>query len=351
MMKHRLTYLTALAAALLMASCTGDHDSLPTPQPQAGAATFRIFTRAQQGPDTDQEASLYVAERRKEDAEDELYCTAPPQDLGSGAYLIENMTAQWYKLAFVCVPRSVRLPEVAEGAAFNDITLDYTPVLERGTVAPYDDFQTADEDLAIYRAVIDRWLLPDSTLTEDVTLRRITGQLVLDMGVLKDQFAGQVTQIEVTLADIPSQVYLRDNANGEIIPAATETTEAYNNYTYTFPISPEQWESNDNFLMYFNLLPCTLGGTEGEEAGNSPTAKVTITRYGDNETAENATGDTMTEETYTLSSTRTGSIDIKSNTRTLVYFNGVENDEFVVRYAGFEGSGIGVDDDEWDGWD
>lgn len=349
-MKHRLTYLAALAAALFMASCTNEDNG--NPAPQTGNATFRIFTRAQQqGPAKEQHAALYVAERRPESSEDELYCTAPAQDLGSGAYLLEDMTAQWYKLAFVCAPQAVALKDAAEGDAFNDLTLDYSPVLKRGTSKDPDNLQAEDDDLAIYRAVIDRWLLPDQPLREDVTLRRITGQLVLDMDVLKDQFAGQVTQIEVTLADIPSQVYLRDNSNGEIIyPENTAGT-----YTYTFSISDEQWASGDNFLMYFNLLPCTFGGTEGEEAGttagNSPTAKVTITRYGDNETAENATGDTMTEETYTLSSTRTGSIDIKSNTRTLVYFNGVENDEFVVRYAGFEGSGIGVDDDEWDGWD
>lgn len=347
MMKHRLTYLTALAAALLMASCTGDHDSLPTPQPQAGAATFRIFTRAQQGPDTDQEASLYVAERRKEDAEDELYCTAPPQDLGSGAYLIENMTAQWYKLAFVCVPRSVTLPEVEEGAAFNDITLDYSPVLERGTNKDNPTHQTADEDLAIYRAVIDRWLLPDSTLTEDVTLRRITGQLVLDMGVLKDQFAGQVTQIEVTLADIPSQVYLRDNSNGEIIyPENTAGT-----YTYIFPISPEQWASGENYRMYFNLLPCQLVGAYREETTSDEVegCQIAITRQEEQLPGQAPADDTVTE-TYPLASTKGESISIKANTRAIVYFNGVEDGEFVVRYAGFENSGIGVADDEWNGW-
>ena len=130
-MKHRLTYLTALAAALLLASCTNDNDGTPAPAPQTGNATFRISTRAgQQGPPAGQHAALYVAERRPESSEDELYCTAPAQDLGSGAYLLEDMTAQWYKLAFVCAPQAVVLKkDVAEGDAFNDITLDYSGFL------------------------------------------------------------------------------------------------------------------------------------------------------------------------------------------------------------------------------
>lgn len=345
-MRHRLTYLTALAAALLLASCTNEDNGAPAPQ--MGNATFRIFTRAQQqGPAKEQHAALYVAERRPESSEDELYCTAPAQDLGSGAYLLEDMTAQWYKLAFVCAPQAVALKDAAEGDAFNDLTLDYSPVLKRGTSKDPDNLQAEDDDLAIYRAVIDRWLLPDQPLREDVTLRRITGQLILDMGVLKDQFAGQVTQIEITLANIPSQVYLRDNSNGEIIyPENTAGT-----YTYTFPISPEQWASGENYRMYFNLLPCQLVGAyrEGTTSDEVEGCQIAITRLEEQQPVQEPATGTVTE-TYPLASTGSEGIAIKANTRAIVYFNGVEDGEFVVRYAGFENSGIGVADDEWNGW-
>ena len=334
-MKHRLTYLAALAAALFMASCTNEDNG--NPAPQTGNATFRIFTRAQQqGPAKGQHAALYVAERRPESSEDELYCTAPAQDLGSGAYLLEDMTAQWYKLAFVCAPQVVALKDATEGDAFNDLTLDYSPVLKR---------LQAEDDLAIYRAVIDRRLLPDQPLREDITLRRITGQLVLDMDVLKDQFAGQVTQIEVTLADIPSQVYLRDNSNGEIIyPENTAGT-----YTYTFPISPEQWASGENYRMYFNLLPCQLVGAYRKGTDEVEGCQIAITRQEEQLPGQAPAAGTVTE-TYPLAPTKGEGIAIKANTRAIVYFNGVEDGEFVVRYAGFENSGIGVADDEWNGW-
>ena len=42
-------------------------------------------------------------------------------------------------------------------------------------------------------------------------------------------------------------------------------------------------------------------------------------------------------------------IEIKPNVKTTVYFNGMENGEFEVRYAGFEDTSIDVDTD-WNGW-
>lgn len=355
-MKHRLTYLTTLAAALLLASCTNDNDGTPAPDPQTGSATFRISTRAgQQGPPAGQHAALYVAERRPESGKDEPICITPVQDLGSGAFLLENMTAQWYKLAFVCAPQNVILEDVVEDSIFNNIKLDYSPVLERGTSDDPDNFQPPDEELGIFREVIDRWLLPDKQLQEDVTLHRITGQLILNMDVLKEQFAGQVTNISVTLADLHTKVYLHDNSNGEII----YPTDADSTYTYNFPVSTEEWESNEDYEMCFNLLPDTLSGNYVEETTNDEVegSYITITRCPEGKTPAEVDADETLEfdtEKYPLVSTKGSGIVIKANTRTHVYFNGVESGEFVVRYFDLGnpgGGGIGVADDEWNGWE
>ena len=125
--------------------------------------------------------------------------------------------------------------------------------------------------------------------------------------------------------------------------------------------------------MYFYLLPCTLengviskkeetepeppvenegtdsgGGTETEtpDAGSKSRAESTYS----------ATGSYIkvtygeTEVLYAIKSTQEGqSIEIKPNVKTTVYFNGMENGEFEVRYAGFEDTSIDVDTD-WNGW-
>ena len=75
------------------------------------------------------------------------------------------------------------------------------------------------------------------------------------MGILKDQFPTQVTKIEIALNAVPSKVYLRDNANGEII---YPTDNGTGTYTYTYTITSEQWDSNDPFRACLNLLPHTL---------------------------------------------------------------------------------------------
>lgn len=318
-MKQTLTYLCGLAAALLLVAC--HDDNAPATEEGTAKATFRIYTRANVSPGTDQQAALYVAERRQEDEQDELYCSAR-HDVGNGSYLLENLGGQWYKLAFVCVPNSVTLPDIPADHAFNNLLLDYTPVLKKQN-------QQEDADLAIYRHIIDRWLRPGEQLTEDVTLSRITGQLILDMGILKDQFPTQVTKIEIALTDVPSQVYLRNNANGEIIYPTDNGTG-----TYTYTYEQIQWDSNDHFRACLNLLPHTL-----------KEAKVTVTLVDGTDK-----GITFSLVSGKHDGTEKADIVVFANTRTTVYFRGMEADEFEVRYAGFDGSGIGVADDEWNGW-
>lgn len=364
-MKQKMTYLCGLAATLLLATACQNEDTPAGPETQTASATFHIQTRAGDGT---HQTALYIAERKKENTQDELYCS-DKKDINGDTYTLTDMTAQWYKLAFISVPNKVTLPEIPADNAFNDLLLDYSPVLTNPN-------QGENDDLAIYRVIKDRWLMPGETLREDAELTRITGQLVLDMGILNDQFAGQVTQIEVTLADVPYCVYLRDNANGEIIYPEAEgiasqdegddtpqpeepITYERKEFTYTFPIEQAQWKIHDNFKMYFNLLPFTVTGQklEDDPISGMPQASgctVAITRCKDNQivpTADGTAYETVTE-TYPLIDGTSGSIGIQANTRTTLRFNGLEDNEFVVRYDKFDdnSNGIGVADDEWNGW-
>lgn len=364
-MKQKMTYLCGLAATLLLATACQNEDTPAGPETQTASATFHIQTRAGDGT---HQTALYIAERKKENDQDELYCS-DRQEITGETYTLTGMTAQWYKLAFISVPQGVALPDIPEDKAFNNLLLDYSPVLNNQN-------QGETDDLAIYRVIKDRWLMPGETLTEDAVLTRITGQLVLDMGILNDQFAGQVTKIEVTLTDVPYRVYLRDNANGKIIyPEADEgaasqdegddtpqpeepITYERKDFTYTFSINQTQWESRNNFKMYFNLLPFTVTGQklEDDPASGMPQASgctVAITRCEDNQIvpADGTAYETVTE-TYPLIDGTSGSIGIQANTRTTLRFNGLEDNEFVVRYDNFEdkNNGIGVADDEWNGW-
>lgn len=338
-MKQKLTYLCGLAATLLLAAACTNDDPLPAPEQETGSATFHIDTRA--GGDG-RTTHLYVAQRPTENNDEALECI-DHQTLTGSSFTLENMTARWYKLAFVSVPQgaTVSTPD-EDGKEYNDYIIDYSGVLNI-------ENQGKDDDLAIYRQVIDRWLMPGQNLSETVTLTRLTGQLILNMGKLIDQFPGQVTNITVTLTDVPNQIYVHDNANGDIIPAGTTAK-----YTYSYDV--EDPTSENDFVMYFNLLPFTLKGylTKEDEEGTE-VCRVAIT-YKEGEGEEEKT-DT---ETYPLRG-KDSEITIQRNTQTYVYFNGLESDEFVVRYdiptddddgdgVYDDGGGIGVDDDIWDGW-
>ena len=329
-MKQKLTYLCALAALLTATACT--HDDAPGGTAEGTAsASFHITTRADgtTGIGQGQHAWLYLAERLPELPNGEqLYCDHRYK-LSSGAYLIEGLTAQWYKLAFICLPQGVDAPTADNNHEFNNYVIDYSPVLTN------QDARNPDKDLAIYRQVIDRWLLPDETLKEDVTLTRITGQLVLDMGILKDQFPGKVSQIKVTLTGVPQKVYLRDNGNGEILyPDNAIMTKSL---PYPFTISQETWESNDHFRVYLDLLPFDL-------------TDATVEVKHEDETEDGATIEFPLVSGHHSGEGDKETISVKANTRTTVYFRGMEDNEFEVRYAGFDKWSIDVDGGDWDGW-
>lgn len=341
-MKRKTIYFCTLAALMMLPACNNNDEVPAVPAEKETVMLSGTVSRADgSGIPTGHQAKLYVAERKAEDPQEELYCDKayPITD----SYSLTGI-AQWYKLAFVSVPTSITLPDAPSNHAFNELIVDYSSVLG-------NQDKRQNEDLAIYRANIDRWLMSDETLKEDVTMKRITGQLVLDMGVLEDQFPSKVSKIEVYLPGVPTQVYIRDNADGSVNLVEGQTT----NCSYTFePLS------QDEYAMYFNLLPCTLKdgviskveGTETEtpDAGSKSRAESTYSATGSyikvtygNERNES------TEVLYAIKSTQGQPIEIKPNVKTTVYFNGMENGEFEVRYAGFEGTEIGVEED-WNGW-
>lgn len=349
MNKQKLTYLAALAASLLLGACT--HDDAPlSPEEQTAAATFRIATRAE-GDDEHltplpegQKARLYVGDRRQEGEQKDIVYFNQQVDITNDRYTLTNMLPQWYKLAFISVPDKTDGPKVTlpipEGdSEFNTIELDYSPVLN------VQEQDGEDNSLSLYRKVIDRWFQPGKTLEEDVRLERITGQLVLDMDVLKDQFRNTVTKIEVTLTGIPDHVYLHDNANGEVVTRAGATDP----YTYTFEITDEQWKSDEHFIKHFNLLPCTFANKVDSEQGHA-TATVTIFP---GQTEDNQGEGTSTTYSFCVSDNDT--FQIKPNYRTHVDFNGLKEGEFVLRYdlmdeSGNDGGINAADPDNWNGW-
>ena len=338
-MKRKTIYFCTLAALMMLPACNNNDEVPAVPAEKETVMLSGTVSRADgSGIPTGHQAKLYVAERKAEDPQEELYCNRV-EDITGGTYSLTDMFAQWYKLAFVSAPTSsVTLPCAPSNHAFNELIVDYSRVLEKQN-------QSKNEDLAIYRANIDRWLMPDESLTENVTMKRITGQLVLDMGVLEDQFPSKVSKIEVHLPSVPAQVYIQDNADGSVI-----TTGEYDcKYAFTPSLQGE-------YAMYFNLLPCTLEDgviskkeeteTETPDAGSKSRAESTYS----------ATGSYIkvtygeTEVLYAIKSIQEGqSIEIKPNVKTTVYFNGMENGEFEVRYAGFEDTSIDVDTD-WNGW-
>ena len=59
--------------------------------------------------------------------------------------------------------------------------------------------------------------------------------------------------------------------------------------------------------------------------------------------------DLIQQEVYRIVDSNKEAVSIKANTKTTILFNGMETGEFEVRYAGFDGSEIGVAEDNWNG--
>ena len=378
-------------AAVMLSGCTNDSDVLP--EGEGGTMTFQLSTRAGNGIGEGQQVRLFVAERAQEhsgfpgevlpapDQYGEIPDYEQPEedlhvvetiDLGGSSYQVTGLYGQWYKFAFVCTPTIGEElfgpePEAEQepNHNFGECYIDYEPVLE------YQSNLNAaqDEDLAIYRKVIDRWADASSPLTENVTLTRQTGELVLNMGIPEDQFDGEVDHFVITL-QTPTQMYVRDMARDSVLIAAGPSE--YKKFTWNVISQSEEQE------IHISLVPDVKPGfdsetlAEGDDEGETPAVTderrlyyLAVQAFADAEekapipfkdiegnekpiaVIQDINDSDEDSETYDRN------ILIRKNIRTTVLFNGMTTEQFEVRYAGFDGfddnAVVDVDDDAWDG--
>lgn len=312
----------------LMAAGCSENDSPAADEGQV-QAVFKIESRAD-GTETltDECLRMFIADRRQEhDNTEALHCGEDWRiDLNSNSYELSGMTAQWYKFAFVSVPDCAgvdgkSLFTVANGADentcdFNELAIDYAPVL---VAQQTESNRTSVDKLDVWRAVMNRWLQPDVVLTEDVTMQRLTGRLVLNMGIPEDQFRAEVASIEVTLNRVPQKFLIHDEDEGQIITQSTQS------YTFTYTDIP--WNGGSDYVVTLALPP------------HEVQAALVVTY----------TDSSIQPEVYQIVDSNKEAVLIKANTKTTILFNGMETGEFEVRYAGFDGSEIGVAEDNWNG--
>ena len=343
-------YGWGLGLLLALAACSDEETNL-APQEGNATMTFRLSTRADEegAASTEQHTHLYVAERLSEhsginnttgDVEIPLYCDKDFVVDGN-EYSVTNLLGQWYKFAFVCVPDLDEVKgmgeemlfkrynaETQKNEDFNNYFVFYKPVLEY----QQDNYEkVAEQDLAIYRKIIDRWAIANSILEEDVRLTRVTGQLVLDMGKPADQFnEEEIDYINISF-NTPISFYLRDAAKDSVIIMNNSLfTGSPMLFTIDWKPTSEEFKANERKIFTINLLPSVL----------RENANIKVV-YKDRRS-----------ESYPLQNDEGEPIQIKPNTRTIVRFNGLHPEEFEVRYAGFADGNdavVGVDDDKWNG--
>ena len=364
----------------MLSGCTNDSDVLP--EGEGGTMTFQLSTRAGNGIGERQQVRLFVAERAQEhsgfpgevhpapDQYGEIPDYEQPEedlhvvetiDLGGSSYQVTGLYGQWYKFAFVCTPKvggELFGPET-ENHDFGECYIDYKPVLEHQS--NLNDVEVEGEDLAIYRKVIDRWADASSPLTEDVTLMRQTGELVLNMGIPEDQFDGddgEVHHFKITL-QTPTQMYVRDMARDSVLIAAEPSK-----HTFIWNVTSQSEEQE----IHISLLPDVKPGfdsetlAEGDDEGETPAVTDERRLYYLAVQAFDAEGKPVdikglegtTPKDISVIQDISKNIDrnilIRKNIRTTVLFNGMTTGQFEVRYAGFDNNVVvDVDDDAWDG--
>ena len=365
----------------MLSGCTNDSDVLP--EGEGGTMTFQLSTRAGNGIGEGQQVRLFVAERAQEhsgfpgevhpapDQYGEIPDYEQPEedlhvvetiDLGGSSYQVTGLYGQWYKFAFVCTPtiegKELFGPETEADKEpnhdFGECYIDYEPVLEHQSNLNVVE----GEDLAIYRKVIDRWADAYSPLTENVTLTRQTGELVLNMGIPADQFDGEVHHFKITL-QTPTQMYVRDMAMDSVLIAAVPSE-----HTFIWNVTSQSEEQE----IHISLLPDVKPGfdsetlAEGDDEGETPAVTDERRLYYLAVEAFDADGEPVdikglegtTPKEISVIQDISKNIDrnilIRKNIRTTVLFNGMTTGQFEVRYAGFDDDvAIDVDDDAWDG--
>lgn len=328
-----------ICMALAMCGCSQHEQEM---KQEGQDLTFQLQSRV--GNEISEDLSnrlvrLYVAERLSEHQNGEdLHCRFFETLTGS-EYHLTGLEGQWLKFAFVAVPRlegidsesiySEESPE-EQTCDFNKLLLDYSSVMDYQKEAV-----NSDADLYLYRKIIDRWVDADSSpQTEDVTLERITGELVLNMGIPEDQFDlkdRDIATIQLILNKVPVTIWLHDEAENQVLTGSV--TE-----DYIFDTCPVV-RSKQKHIIKLVLPPCTLD------------ASINVIFK------DKVSGQTLPDtETYSLMGDGNTRIQIRPNTRTIVLFNGMTSEEFEVRYAGFAENSEATDDamidvdSDWNGW-
>lgn len=341
----RFSYIGSwLVCATLLCACSSED---PGTEPQSVGYTFHVQTRVADGKptvapdDATQYTCLYVAERPVGHTED-LHCAPESRyKLTGGQYDLLDLYGQWYKFAFVCVPvlngvgGANMLTEenpVERTCDFNKLLIDYTSVLRLQKTNPQ---MAATSDLNIYRQVIDRWIDPQSIVrTEDVEMKRITSELIVDMGIPADQFPVDVKSITLTLKKPNMRVYVRDAATGEVISDNGNGGDMVYELDFSGLAEAEYSQAMERKQKFhLCLLPEVLNGTL------TVNFKQPIPGGGNAIVMELGQGSDQ------------HLIEVRKNQITTVLYNGMTRDEFEVRYAGFDDDAqIGVEDDNWNGW-
>lgn len=280
---------------------------------------------------------IYIGERKPEHAPSELHIHSI-SDLKSPdghtlSFRLTRLKAQWYKFIVLSVPKIYPeqdtpdprnfdiFTEEQPGAASCDLNrhlIDYTPILRMapGSTAPQKE--TADGD--IFRAVLNRWAESGRIVQEQITLKRLNGRLDIDMGILADQFPRKVNSITVEVRT-PSQMYLTDD-NIDAVKTASPATFAFTTHPDDMTLLPEA--QHRHHIISIPLLPGVLHGSITVKADDG-------------------------DRTYPIA-TADGEAVIRPNTVTLLRFNGIASGFFDIRYAGYDGTSIDVEEDWNGGW-
>lgn len=331
--------LPVLTALLGLAACSNDSvaDNFGPTEPAGVKFKLAVGSQEPQPVAKDQLMRLFVGERKPEHGVEELHLLGVLEDVTEGHLTFTKLKPQWYKFAFLCVPRNGNnqplnlFTEENPGEAtcnMNRILLDYMPILAQG--AGKEDFEEADTPLPpgdIYRKVLSFWLKKDTMVTKNVVLTRLNGQLDLDMGILVDQFEHRVDRVELELTNLPTRIYITDNDKEEIKTTNPQTVRFW---TKPYPQSDVIESKREHHHLLANLLPCKLEGN------------LNVYTTDDQGNPHNFT--------YPLSNSSGRTYRIKPNTRTILRFNGISTNYFDVKYAGYDDTSIDVDEDDWDGW-
>lgn len=375
----------------------------PEPVPRGeGVASFRLATKADEGtevsPILGRITRLYKVERKPEHYNrpgvdlEPLHCDLPDRFFvgDEPIFRLEGLFGQWYKFAFVSLPDVTGMEIPGEYTDFRDAIWKHTAAnknnkltmtedllpdlfakLQNGNGVPVNkgdalyqyecDFAKlyvnyapvllyqhtkaykADPykwDLAAYRASIDRWVDPGNPLEEKVSLTRVTGELVFDLGVPADQFEYPVKKVEIEIPHLPDRFYIRDGADSVWTIASTHFPEVYKSFFWN--VASDALTQNTPQSFTIALLPDTLEN-----------AKVTITFGKKREEDPDLSADKETIVMDLCGGTDEAGnkrwIRVRRNARTRVRYNGVPEKWFEIRYAGFDGTEIDVDEDRWDG--